>query len=41
MKYDKYKCYDCKNTVSIPEGSPKPFCRNCGLTMDLVKRKKK
>jgi len=41
MKYDKYKCYGCKNIVSIPKGSPAPFCRHCGLTMDLIKKRKK
>jgi len=41
MKYDKYKCCECDNTVSIPSGSPAPFCRHCGLTMDLVKKRKR
>ena len=41
MKHDKYKCYGCKNIVSIPKGSPAPFCRHCGLTMDLIKKRKK
>ena len=41
MKYDKYRCCGCKYVIEIPEGSPKPFGRNCQLTMDMVKRRKR